>query len=126
MLLFTEPKAKGLCGSFLSKFYIKQKHQRQLHIIMLSNYNIILVAHITMHVCHATLKINARACSYRHLDYDYTNISTSTFTPLTMISKSLGNVSVSSLDSFHPSYLARIRMNCFDEAIALGFKEENI
>ena len=40
-----------------------------------------------------------------------------------MISKSRGHVSVISLDSFHPSYPARIRI---DESIVLGFEEENI
>ena len=43
-----------------------------------------------------------------------------------MISKSHGHMSVISLDSFHPSYPARIRVNCLDESIALGFEAGNI
>ena len=43
-----------------------------------------------------------------------------------MISKSHGQVSVISLDSFHLSYLARTRVNGLDESIALGFDEGNI
>ena len=43
-----------------------------------------------------------------------------------MISKSPGHVSVISLDSFHVSYPARMRVNCLDESIALGFEEGNI
>ena len=42
-----------------------------------------------------------------------------------MISTSPGHVSVISLDSFQPSYPARIRVNCLDESIAVGLEEGN-
>ena len=50
-------------------------------------------------------------------------MSASEFTPLTMISKSRGHVSVISLDSFHLSYSTRIRVNCLAKSIALDFEE---
>ena len=43
-----------------------------------------------------------------------------------MIGKSRGHVSVISLDRFHPSYPAIIRVNCLDEFIPSGFEEDNI
>ena len=43
-----------------------------------------------------------------------------------MISKSRWHVSVISLDSFHPSYPARICVHCLDESIALGLEKGNI
>ena len=52
-------------------------------------------------------------------------MNASAFTLLTIISKPRGHVSIINLNSFHLSYPARIRVNCLDESIALGFEEEN-
>ena len=56
----------------------------------------------------------------------HTDIWTKTMNRLTMISKSGGHASLISLENFHQPYPARIRVNCLDESIALGFEEGNI